>query len=66
MYWVVFVFDFSGMKLGNTPKAYWLLLAGGLLTIPLAYGLYAALVPARKTVAAPRFREAELLEPISH
>jgi len=55
MYWLVFVFDFSGMSLGNTPTAHWLSLAGGLLTIPLAYGLYAAVAPVQKTVARIAF-----------
>ena len=55
MYWLVFIFDFTGMNLGDTPAGHWLSLAGGLLTIPLAYGLYAAVAPVQKTVAIAAF-----------
>lgn len=51
MYWLVFLFDFTGMKLGATSVARWLSLTGGLLTIPLAYGLYAAVAPVQRAVA---------------
>lgn len=55
MYWLVFAFDFSGMSLGDRAKGHWLSLTGGLLTIPLAYGLYAALVPVQKAIARTAF-----------
>jgi Domain of unknown function (DUF4386) len=63
MYWLVFVFDFSGMTRSGTPVGHWLSLIGGLLTIPLAYGLYAAVAPVQQTVAmtALGFRGAEIV-----
>lgn len=63
MYWLVFVFDFSGMQAGDSAAGHWLSLIGGLLTIPLAYGLYAAVAPVQKTVAATAlgFRSVEIL-----
>jgi hypothetical protein len=63
MYWLVFVFDFAGMTRGGTSVGHWLSLVGGLLTILLAYGLYAALAPVQRTVAmsALGFRIAEIV-----
>lgn len=55
MFWLVFVFDFAGMSLHRTTAAHWLSLIGGLLTLPLAYGLYAALSPVHKTLAITAF-----------
>jgi hypothetical protein len=55
MYWLVFVFDFAGMSLHGTVTAHWFSLIGGLLTIPLAYGLYAAVAPVQKIVAMTAF-----------
>lgn len=55
MYWLVFLFDFSGMTLRRSPAGHWLSLIGGLLTIPLAYGLYAAVAPVQKTISATAF-----------
>jgi uncharacterized protein DUF4386 len=55
MFWLVFVFDFSGMLLHGKPQAHWLSLIGGLLTLPLAYGLYVAVAPLAKTVAMAAF-----------
>ncbi len=55
MYWLVFGFDFAGMMRGGTPIGHWLSLIGGLLTIPLACGLYAAVAPVHRTIAATAF-----------
>jgi hypothetical protein len=55
MFWLVFIFDFAGMSLHGTATAHWLSLVGGLFTIPLAYGLYVAVAPVRKSIAATAF-----------
>jgi len=55
MYWLVFIFDFSGMLLGRTSTGHWLALVGGIFTIPLAYGLYVAVAPVNRTIAAAAF-----------
>lgn len=55
MFWLVFIFDFAGMKQSGSSTGYWLSLIGGLLTIPLAYGLYAAVAPVHKPLAASAF-----------
>ena len=55
MFWLVFVFDFSGMLLHGKPVSHWLSLIGGLLTLLLAYGLYVAVAPLAKTMAVAAF-----------
>lgn len=55
MFWLVFIFDFAGMSLHGSDAAHWLSLTGGLLTIPLAFGLYAAVAPVHRTVARTAF-----------
>ncbi len=51
MYWLVLLVDLTGMQLtrGNVGRS--LLLAGSLLTVPLALGLFFALRPVGPTVA---------------
>lgn len=55
MFWLVFVFDFAGMKQSGTSTGHWLSFIGGLLTIPLAYGLYATVAPVHKSLAVSAF-----------
>lgn len=45
MFWLVFLFDFAGMRYSASATGHWLSLIGGLLTIPLALGLWAAVAP---------------------
>lgn len=51
MYWLVLLADLTGMQL-HSPIGRWLMLAGSLLTVPLAFGLYYAVRPAGKSLAA--------------
>jgi hypothetical protein len=61
MYWLVLVVDLSGMQLRSVAVSRSLMLAGSILTIPLALGLYYALRPVQNVLAlsALGFRLAE-------
>jgi hypothetical protein len=51
MYWLVLIVDLSGMQLHSATLSRPLMLAGSLLTIPLALGLYYALRPVQSLLA---------------
>jgi len=61
MYWAVLIVDLTGMQLRSPAASRSLMLAGSLLTIPLALGLYFAVSPVQNTLAgsALGFRLAE-------
>jgi hypothetical protein len=50
MYWIVLLVDLTGLQLHSTAGR-WLMFAGSLLTVPLAFGLYYALRPAGQALA---------------
>ena len=51
MYWLVLVVDLGGTQLHSGTASRSLLLAGSVLTIPLALGLYYALRPVQSVLA---------------
>jgi hypothetical protein len=63
MYWAVLVVDLTGMQLPSPAASRSLLLAGSLLTVPLAQGLYFALRPVQNALAvsALGFRLTEVI-----
>lgn len=52
MYWAVLVVDLTGMQLRSPAGSRSLMLAGSLLTVPLALGLYFAVSPVQNALAA--------------
>jgi hypothetical protein len=51
MYWMVLLVDLTGMQL-HPAAGTWLMFAGSVLTVPLAFGLYYAVRPAHEVLAA--------------
>ena len=51
MYWLVLVADMTGMQVHRGSLRSWLMLAGSVLTVPLALGLYYAVRPVQPRVA---------------